>query len=248
MNFDSIIKRIEEKALLDFGSIFSNSIELFKKVWVQGFITLLLTFICMLPFYILIYVPLITAGITDPEMLQQEEMPTSVAIGMVLIMPIFLIGVMTISLALMAAFLRICKLKDLNESGNDDYFYFFKNGRLPKLFSLALIYFGVILVGMLTCGLGFIYAIVPLSLIPAFLAFNESLSAIEIVKASFRLGNKNWLVIFGLVIVMGIVAELGIILCFIGILFTAMLAKIPVYYIYKDGVGFSENEGLSLHN
>ena len=63
----------------------------------------------------------------------------------------------------------------------------------------------------------------------------------EIVKASFQLGNKNWLVIFGLIIVMGIVAELGIILCGIGLLFTAMLSKIPLYFIYKDGVGFKEH-------
>ena len=68
----------------------------------------------------------------------------------------------------------------------------------------------------------------------------------EIVKASIRLGNKNWFVIFGLIIVMGFIAELGIILCFVGIFFTAMLAKIPMYYMYKDGVGFSENEALSI--
>lgn len=242
MSFNSTIKKIEEKALLDFGSIFSNSFELFKKVWVQGFITLILTFLCMLPFYILIYIPLIAAGITDPEMLQQDQMPTSVAIGMVFIMPIFLIGVMTISLALMAAFLRICKLKDLNEPGNDDYFYYVKNGRFRKLFSLALIYFGITLLGILTCGLGLIYAIVPLSLIPAFLAYNEELSAMEIVKASFSLGNKNWLVIFGLIIIMGIIAELGFFLCCVGVFFTAMLSKVPMYFIYKDGVGFSNEE------
>lgn len=244
MSFDATIKRIEEKGLLDFGSIFSNSIELFKKVWVQGFITLLLTFVCILPFYILIYIPLIAAGISDPEMLQHDEMPVPVAIGMIFTMPIFLIGVMTVSLALMAAFLRICMVKDLNKQDNDDYFFYFKNGRLRKLFTLSVIYCGVILLGMLTCGLGLIYAVVPLSLVPAFLAFNEELSAMEIVKASFRLGNKNWLVIFGLIIVMGIVAELGIILCFVGILFTAMLAKIPVYFMYKQGVGFSDNKEL----
>ena len=60
------------------------------------------------------------------------------------------------------------------------------------------------------------------------------------VKASFALGNKNWLVIFGLVLVTGIVAELGFLLCCVGVLFTAMLSKVPTYYMYKDGVGFNE--------
>ncbi len=70
----------------------------------------------------------------------------------------------------------------------------------------------------------------------------------EVVKVTFRLGNKNWLVIFGLFIVMGLVAELGVILCFVGIFFTAMLAKISVSYMYKDGIGFLENDDLSIHN
>jgi uncharacterized membrane protein len=155
-------------------------------------------------------------------------------------------GVLTVSLALMAAFYRICRNKDLNETGNDDYFYFFKNGRLRKVMVLAAIYFGLTLIGMAACFVGLFYLIVPLSLIPAFLAFNEDLTPMEIVKASFSLGNKNWLVIFALIIVMGIVAELGVVLCFVGVFFTAMLAKIPVYYMYKDGVGFSEKAELSI--
>ncbi len=246
MNLKNTIKKIENNAPLDFGSIFSRAIELFKKVWVQGFITLLLTFICMLPFYVLIYIPFIAAGITDPEMLQQEEMPTSVVIGMLTILPVFLMGVLTITLALMAAFYRICRNKDLNENENDDYLYYFKNGRLRKVIILAAIYFGLTVIGMAACVVGLFYLIVPLSLIPVFLAFNEDLTPMEMVKASFSLGNKNWLVIFGLLIIMGIVAELGFILCFIGVFFTAMLAKIPVYYIYKDGVGFLENDEVSV--
>ncbi|MFT6797418.1 MAG: hypothetical protein ACJART_002569 [Maribacter sp.] len=68
------------------------------------------------------------------------------------------------------------------------------------------------------------------------MSFNEELTAMEITKASFTLGNKNWLVIFGLVIIMGVLAEFGVILCGVGILFTAMLAKVPAYYIYKYGL------------
>jgi hypothetical protein len=98
---------------------------------------------------------------------------------------------------------------------------------------------GLMVLGLLVCGLGIFYLAVPISLIPAFLAFEEELSAKEIVKSSFSVGNKSWLVIFGLIIIMGLVAELGIWLCFVGVLFTAMLAKIPVYFMYKDAVGFS---------
>lgn len=111
---------------------------------------------------------------------------------------------------------------------------------MGKVFTIALLMLGLSFLGMLACGIGIFYLIEPLSLVAAFLAFNEELSAMEIVKASFTLGNRNWLVIFGLVIIMGILAEFGIILCCVEILFTAMLSKVPMYFIYKDGVGFED--------
>lgn len=248
MNFIDITKKIENTPSLDFGGIINRSIELFKKVWVQGFITLLLTFVCISPLYIICYAPFIVLGISDPEMLRQEEPNALVILLAALIFPLLFIGLLTVSLALMAAFFRICKQKDENEQGTDDYFFYFKNGRISKVVVLAALYFGLMILGMAACFVGLFYLMVPLSLLPVILAFNEDLSSMEIVKASFRLGNKNWLVIFGLLVVMGIVAELGVILCFVGVFFTAMLAKIPVYYMYKDGVGFSEKERLSTHN
>ena len=231
-------ERIQEKRDLSFGTIFNSAIALFKKVWLQGFITLLLTFVTILPFYIILYIPMIAAGITDPEALRNDEFPPMVALAMGILAPVFAIGVATFGLALNAAFLKICKEKDFGEQTKDDYFFFFRDGRLGKVFLLALYTIGISLLGMLACGIGLFYVMVPLSLVPAFLAFAQDLTATEIVKASFVLGNKNWLVIFGLVFVMGIVAELGFLLCCVGILFTAMLSKIPTYYMYKDGVGF----------
>ena len=248
MNFNNSIKKIENNPLLDFGNIFSRSLELFKKVWVQGFITLLLTFICILPLYLICFAPFIVMGISDPEILKQEEPNALVILICVIIFPLLFMGLLTVTLALMAAFFRICKQKDRNEQGNDDYFFFFKEGRIRRVVVLATYYFGLVFLGMAACFVGLFYLMVPLSLIPVFLAFNDDMSPMEIVKASFRLGNKNWLVIFGLLFLMGIVAELGFILCFVGVFFTAMLAKIPVYYMYKDGVGFSENDALYTHH
>ena len=242
MNLEIITERIKTNTDLSFGEIFSKSFNLFKKVWLQGFIVLLLTFIIMVPFYIILYIPLIASGITDPEAIQNNELPTMVAIAMGILAPVIAVGVSTFALALNAAFLKMCRQKDIEEESSDDYFYFFKEGRLGKVFILALYTIGLAILGLLACGVGLIYIIVPLSLIPAFLAFSEELSPLEMVKASFALGNKNWLVIFGLVLVTGIVAELGFLLCCVGVLFTAMLSKVPAYYLYKDGVGFREIE------
>ena len=183
---------------------------------------------------------MIASGITDPEAIRNSELPPMVAIAMIILSPVFAIGVATFGLALNAAFLKICRQKDVGIESNDDYFFFFKEGRLGKVFILALYTLGIAILGMLACGIGIFYVIVPISLIPAFLAFSEALTALEIVKASFALGNKNWLVIFGLIFVTGIVAELGLLLCCVGILFTAMLSKVPMYFMYKDGVGFQD--------
>ncbi|SHI69225.1 hypothetical protein [Pseudozobellia thermophila] len=242
MDFEQTIARIAHSEPLDFGSIFSRSIELFKKVWLQGFLVLLLTFVLILPFYILLYGPMLMAGITDPEMLGRDEMDPALMRAMIVLVPVVVLGVMTVSTALNAAFLRICMLKDTTGDGPDDYFYYFREGRWKKGFFLGLVILGLSLLGAALCGIGILYFIVPISLMPAFYAFNESLTPIEIAKASFRLGNKNWLTIFGLIIVMGLLAELGVFLCLVGVFFTAMLAKIPTYFIYKDAVQ-TEREG-----
>lgn len=242
MNFSELNTRIDESEPLDFGLIFNRSFELFKKVWVQGFIILLLTFVTILPFYILIYIPMIIAGVTDPEMLRGENVPPELIIPMMIIIPIVLIGIMVISLLLNAAFLRICMQKDLNITGSENYFYYFKKKYVIKALVLSLMSLGLMVLGMLACVVGVFYLVVPISLFPAFLAFEQDLSGTEIVKSSFKLGNKNWLVIFGLIIIMGFLAELGVLLCFIGILFTAMLAKIPIFFAYKDSLGFDQNE------
>lgn len=242
MHLENSIQQIKSQPSLEFGSILNRSIELFKNIWLQGLITLLLTFVMILPFYVILYIPMIASGIMDPGAMQNNELPPMVAIAMGILSPVFVIGITTFGLALNAAFLKICKQKDIGLVTNDDYFFFFKEGRLGKVFILALYTFGIAILGMLACGVGLFYVLVPLSLIPAFLAFSEELSALEIVKASFTLGHKNWLVIFGLIFVAGIIAELGLLLCCVGILFTAMFSKVPVYYIYKDGVGFKAGE------
>jgi len=239
MNFTNLSQRINQSAPVEFGTVFNNSVELFKKVWLQGFITLVLTFVSILPFYLMIYLPMIAMGISDPDAFDHKKMPPAFAGLMSLIMPIFSVGVMTVGVCLNAAFLRICRKYDLNESGKDDYFFYFKKEYLIKALILSLIMIGLSLLGLLACGLGIIYLIVPMSLFPAFFAFDKELSAMEIVKSGFALGNKNWLMIFLLVLVAGLVSQLGVILCLVGVLLTAMFSKIPVYFIYKDAVGIS---------
>ena len=84
---------------------------------------------------------------------------------------------------------------------------------------------------------------VPLQLVVVIFAFNPDLSVSEIIKASFKLGHKYWFVIFGLMFISGFLAQLGMFLCFVGIFFfTFSFIYIPLYYVYKDSIGFEDND------
>lgn len=64
MTFQDLQHKIDHAKALDFGTIFNNCIELFKKVWLQGFIVLLLSVLLAIPVMIVLYIPIITLGLS----------------------------------------------------------------------------------------------------------------------------------------------------------------------------------------
>ena len=239
---ETLLNKIESAKALDFGDIFNKSIELFKKVWLQGLVTLLLTIALMIPFYIIMYLPLIAMGVLDPESFQQGGEPNmAILIPFYLFMLVFSFFAMIIGFGLKSAFYRICKSKDLNETSSDDYFYFFKKPYLGKTIKLAAMTFGISLIATLLCVLPIFYVMVPVALINVIYAFNPDMEASDIVKVGFKLGNKKWLITFGLMFVAGFLAQIvGMVMCFIGVIVTASFAAIPLYYIYKESIGLNE--------
>ncbi|XCF07240.1 hypothetical protein ABI125_05130 [Tamlana crocina] len=241
-----LLEKVENAKDLEFGDIFNKSIELFKKVWLQGLVMLLLTMVLMIPFYIVMYLPLIAMGIFDPEAMQQGGQPDiAMLIPFYILMVVFMFFAMVIAFALKSAFYRICKFKDFNEATSDDYFYFFKKPYLGKTIKVAAITFGISLLATLLCVLPIIYVMVPLALINVIYAFNPDMEASDIVKVGFKLGNKKWLVTFGLMFVAGLLAQVvGVVMCFIGVVVTASFAYLPVYFVYKDTIGFKEQNPI----
>lgn len=244
MKFQEFESKVQNAKTLDFGDIFNKSIELFKKVWIQGMVMLLLSMLIILPFYLLMYLPLIGAGLIDPYMFEHGG-----ASSFVLMMPfyffilVFSVIASVVSFGMRAGFYRICKMKDLDEDGKEDYFFYLRKPYLGKLIKLSLATFGISLVAILLCYLPIFYVVVPITLMNVIFAFNPEQSVSEIVKSGFALGNKKWLITFGLVIVSSILASIvGMIMCFIGVIVTASFAYIPAYYIYKDSIGFDEEE------
>ncbi len=242
MKYAELEKKIELAKDLSFGEIFQRSIELFKKTWLQGLIMLLLTFVCIIPFYLIIYFPLGIAGYLSSQGNLNHSEPNGFLIVMSVVGMLILITVVfAIGIALKAAFYRIIKNKDFNLSTTDDYFFFFKKAYLGKLFTLTLAFMGILTAAILVFVLPLFYVIVPLSLAQVIFALNPELSVGEIFKASFKLGNKKWLLTFGLLIVSSFLAQfVGLLACGVGIILTASFALIPVYFIYKDVVDLHE--------
>ena len=249
---ERILEKIQNAKALEFGTIFNDSIELFKKTWMQGFLLQLFSMIIMLPLILIIYVPLIGVMITQAESgdINPDAYDAVFAGFSVLFIILIIVGALvlsTVTIALQAGFFRIMKRLDHDEEvQTSDFFHFIKGKYLGKLFVLMLASVVISTVAMLLCVLPLIYVMVPMSFFTMFFAFNPEFSVGDIIKGSFALGNKKWLLVFGLLIVSSLLAQIiGMILCGIGVLFTAAFVYHPTYLVYKNVVGFNSDEPIN---
>jgi hypothetical protein len=250
MTLTDIQAKIANARELDFGTIFNQSIELFKKSWLQGFLMQLFIIIIMLPIILVMYVPFIMLiiaqsenGEVDPNAFTEFFAGLSALYLVAFFIAIILLS--TISVALQAGFFRILRDLDFNKPVKTaDLFYFFKGTYFGKMLLLMLVSVVIAIPAALLCYIPLIYAMVPLSFFTLFFAFNPNLSVGDIVSASFKLGTKKWLIGFGLLFVSTLLASIiGFLMCGIGMLITAPFVYHPFYFIYKEVIGFDdENE------
>lgn len=248
---ENLLEKIERAKDLDFGTIFSESIELFKKTWLQGFLMILFTMLIMLPLIIVFYIPFIgmviaqqESGYANTDGFESFFAGMSVLYILFVIVGVLVLGAVTV--AVNAGFYRIMRKLDNNESVvTSDFFHFVKKQYLGKTFMIMLVSVAIAIPSALLCYIPLIYMIVPLSFFAVFFAFNPELTVGEIVKASFKLGHKKWLVSFGLIVVSSLLANIvGYLLCGIGLFFTAAFTYHPVYLIYKKVIGFNEQSAI----
>lgn len=241
MNYSEIQNKIQNAQHLDFGNILDSSINMFKEVWLKGFLVILILVIIGIGITFLFN--FIGLG-PDPFTVDEDfnfysyytsdifySLPQSIIIA-------------SITIGLLAGFYRMVKQVDLNEKQNDDYFYYFKGDYLNKIFVLGAIYALIATIAQLLFLIPYIYAFVPLSFFAVMFANNPDLTQTEIVKLCFSLGTKKWLLTFGLLFITGILGMLGIIACGIGLLFTMSIMYLPVYFVYRDVVGFEDDSEI----
>lgn len=248
MNFNELKTRLDNSTKADFGTAFNQSIELFKKSWVQGLIFTLLTFavVFVVELVVVSSIAVIAAffGIEDSGGGPQETSVLSIIliIGSIVLL-LFLI--MTLINGVLGGLYIVYKKIDHNEPySSSDFFTLLKGPYFLKTFLVSLVQLGLILLFYLMCFFPIIYAAVPISYIIIIYTFNPHLTVGEIVKLSFGIGNKNWVETFLLRLVGGFVAMMGIILCGVGILATGAFVLIPQYFVYKHVIGFDSNDAI----
>ncbi|MEZ4802014.1 MAG: hypothetical protein R2797_04515 [Gelidibacter sp.] len=252
MTLPEIQTKISNARELDFGTIFNQSIELFKKSWLQGFLMQLFVIIIMLPVILVMYIPFIMMvisqsenGEVDPNVFSEFLAGFSVIYLFVFFVVIILLS--SISVTLQAGLFRVLRDLDANRQVKTaDLFYFFKGKYFGKMILLMLVSMLIAIPAALLCYVPLIYAMVPLSFFVIFFAFNPDLSIGDIVSASFKLGTKKWLIGFGLLFVSTLLASiLGFLMCGIGTLVTAPFVYHPFYFIYKEVIGFDNESEVS---
>ena len=245
-------QKVENAKALDFGTVFNQSIELFKKVWVQGLLLQIFALVIMLPFIIAFYVPFIGAlmeqsrsGYVDPDSLNSAMFGGGSPMYILLFYVVIFV-LSAIAALLYAGFYRIVKNMDHGETPNTSvFFYFFKGKYFGKGFLLMILASLISGVATMLCVLPVFYVMVPIMFFIPIFAYNPDLSIGDIVSVGFSLGNKKWLLTFGLVIVSAILIYiLTIVTCGIGGLFLAAFIYLPIYIIYKEVIGFGEQDEI----
>ncbi len=245
--YDILKQKIENAPSLDFGNIISEAIELFKKVWVKGFLAILLIVIVGVA---LSFVFQAIGLAVDPTILTEgglsaESLAKFYSQNALYSLPQTILA-STLMIVLMAGFYRICKNEVQGKTQGDDYFYYFKKEYFSKALMLSIIYAIIAAIAQALFLVPYLYVFVPLSYFAVVFFDNAELSEMEIVKLSFALGNKKWLISFGTMFVCGIIGMLGLIACFIGVVLTMSIIYLPVFLIYKDVIGFDNHSEIDL--
>lgn len=243
MNYSEIQSKIQNAQHLDFGKILDLTINMFKEVWLKGFLMILVLMVIG-GFLTFLFIsigltpnPYDRVGYQDFNFFSNYASDAFYNLPQTIIIAFIMIG-------LLAGFYKICKQVDLNETQRDDLFYFFKGDYVKKIFMLGIIYALIAAIAQAMFVIPYIYAFVPLSFFAVVFSNNPELTETEIVKLSFSIGTKKWLLTFGLLFITGILGALGVIACFVGMLFTISIVYLPVYFVYRDVVGFEDDSEI----
>ena len=232
-------EKIDNAKSVDFGKVLEDTFTLFKKVWLTGFLLVIIVIVISFGTSFLFQVLGMNYRINEFTFDSFNDFFTIYSSQLIYNIPISLITTFA-TFILLAGFYKSCKEADEDNHKTDFLFYFFKKKYLSKITLLSVIYAALTIVAQALFLFPIIYAYVPLMYFIVLFAFNPESSIGEIVEQSFIFGTKKWFITFGAVFLMMLVAMFGIVACCVGVLFTISIAYIPAYIIYKEAIGFDD--------
>jgi hypothetical protein len=243
----------EQGYQLDFGTVFNNTIENYKKIaWYGGLmIFVFFTLFCLVLFGIavaFIGFPELKA-ILKPENLQLENL----SLEILLYVSVATIIITAITCPFPAGLTKMAQSADKDEEfGIATMFQYYKAPYFVELLIattlLAIVntvlqntitYFQIPFVGSI---LSVILSLFTFLSVP-FIIFGN-LKAIESIQASILVVSKQPLTLLGLIIVSSIATFIGFLGCCIGIVFTIPFLYSMYYVVYKEIIGVETPEDL----
>jgi len=236
---------------LDFGTVFENAFENYKKIALYAGLMLLV-------FTILIWIILMTGLIAYIGIENLEEFSTKMKqLSALKVMPLEIAlpintGLILLSVLVNPFMAGFLKMADCGEKGEEFHvstmFSYYKSPYFINI-TTAVFIIGFLSTGLAMllqyAGLGFVGTVT--SLLVSFLTFLTipfiifgNLNAADAIKSSIIIVSKQPLVLLGLIIVAGIGAALGLFGICIGLFFTWPFIYSMNYVIYKTIIGIDE--------
>ncbi|MGB0185856.1 MAG: hypothetical protein ACPF88_02845 [Flavobacteriaceae bacterium] len=247
-SFTTLTKKITEAPRIDFGDLFNESVAVFKKVWLQGFILQLISIVLSLPLIIFNFSFLLDSGLDSNSYEPLEQLMYSDTIleqsgPMILLYYLMVIVVGFMSSLLSFGFFRVIRQMDEGAPFEiSNFFYFFNAARIKKSLLLILANFGIAILALLMCVFPIFYVMIPLMFVTPMFVYNPELSISEILKSSFSLGHKKWGITFAITILNVITLYILILLtCGLGSLFFSCFLQMPIYVLYKKIISFEDS-------
>lgn len=239
--FQDLSHKITSASRIDFSDLFYDSVNVFKKIWLQGILFQVLNFALSLP---LLMINSSIFGkqffLENPNELLFNEFNNSDLIwdsaSNLGVFFITLLITIILSTILSFGFFRVIRRIDYEGSFIvSDFFHFIKSERLLKAILIVLAYYGIAILATLMCVVPLFYAIIPLMFVVPMFAYNSELSISEVLKLAFQLGHNKWGITFIITLLNGVIIYiLTLLTCGLGSLFLGAFLQMPIYIIYKN--------------
>ena len=170
--------------------------------------------------------------------------PLNHIVASLLVVFISSVGFGLLSGPMMVGYMKMIKIED--EGGKAEIADVFKGFEdfVPALVSM--------LVGSIIVGIGFLFCVLPglllMAIVPtaAYLVASGEKDGIEALRRAWAAVKDNLLGAFFCMLVLGILGNLGLILCFVGVIITMPISFIGSYHMAKQLTDGGKNENLAI--